>query len=334
MKSFIHKAIHNLSQYACVQGLYKGKGVILMLHRIAPFEHRLAPNENMKVSPVFLESFILQAKAQGYTFISIDEVYRGLCEQRLVDKFICITIDDGYKDNLTYGYPIFSKHNVPFCIYVCTSFPQGTHNMWWFGLEDYLLKENAININGNMWDISSIESKEAAFMALREIIIQKVSSYEDCAETMQSLGIAYNPRDYDNLTLTWEDIDFLSTANGGGGIDRICTIGCHTHSHPIFNNLSHKQVTADIQKANALFKAHLGEIPKHFAYPFGGRIEVDSSYFPLMATLGFKTATTTRHGCIYPSHKAHLHALPRVFFSQHFNIESAYKIRKKRVVTS
>lgn len=332
MKAYVKALITQASKLRCVHSVFKGHGVILMLHRVAPFEDKLAPNENMKVTPAFLEQFICQSLESKYVFISVDELYEGLLQNTLPKNFICITLDDGYKDNLTYAAPIFEKYNIPFCIYICTSLPQSTHNMWWFGLEDYLLTHMQIRFENRDFDISTRADKEAMFLRVRNAIIAQSSSYEDGGDIMNAFGITYNPRDYDHLALSWEDIHILSNIMGGGQ-RRLCTIGAHTHSHPIFNRLTQMQVADDIRTSQHFFKAHLGFVPKHFAYPFGGRIEVDASYFPLIKELGFMSATTTRHGCIYPAHRAHLYALPRVFFGQDFMIESAFKIRRKRVVS-
>lgn len=219
MRKLKQNILNYVSSFGIVQDFFKGRGVILMLHRIAPYENKLSPNENMKVSPEFLEDFIVKSLESNIAFISIDELYNGLISGDLPEYFICITIDDGYKDNLTFGYPIFDKYKIPFCIYVCTSFPQQSANMWWFALEDYLLKNDSICFDDNTYDISSIAKKEAMFMQIRNAIITQNTSYEHSG--LENFGIEYNPRDYDNLALSWEDIIYLDsqTANGGGGAE-------------------------------------------------------------------------------------------------------------------
>lgn len=319
--------IKQISKIKFVQKIFKGKATILMLHRIAPFEDGKIPaNENMKVSPEFLEHFIIQSKSKGYCFISLDSLYDGLKNGTLKEKSLVITIDDGYKDNLTFGYPIFKKHNVPFCIYLCTSFPQKFHNMWWFALEDYLLKRDTVDIGGESFDISNLQNKQKAFLKFREIVIKNSNNYEDATEIMNKLGIFYNPRDYDGLALLWEEIKYLLE-------DNLTTIGNHTHSHPIFANLSNDEITNDIKKANLAFSTHLNYLPEHFAYPFGSRIEVKKEHFELLKELGFKTATTTRNGHIYGGHRDFLTALPRVFLYENLKLEDSFRLRKKIVIT-
>lgn len=327
LRAFKKYIIDSLSKIEWIKAYYRGYGLILMLHRIAPINPRKLPiNEALKVSPEFLESFIIESKKQGYYFISLDELCDDLTHNRLKSKFLCITIDDGYKDNLQYGYPIFHAYNVPFCIYVCTSFPESSHNMWWFGLEDYLLDNDTIDMpnGGGQREIRTLEQKQAMFLSLRETIIKHSSSYTDANKICQKLGIYYNPQQYNDLTLSWKDIEFLDKQN-------LATIGNHTHTHPIFNNLTTEQVALDIKNALALFATHK-IYPKHFGYPFGGRIEVSSKYFTIPQTLGFSSATTTRHGSIFPKHKNHLYALPRVMISDNFMLDSAFRVRKKRIV--
>ena len=43
-------------------------GMILMMHRVAPYEDgRLSPNENMKITPQFLEELIIRLKENYMT---------------------------------------------------------------------------------------------------------------------------------------------------------------------------------------------------------------------------------------------------------------------------
>lgn len=318
LKGYIIKQLWQL-EYS--RKFFEGNAAILMLHRIAPIDSNKLPiNEALKVSPEFLETFIKEAKYQGYAFVSLDELTDNLNESKLFNKLLCITIDDGYKDNLTYGYPIFDSYRVPFCIYVCTSFPESTHNMWWFALEDYILADNHIN------STQSISQKEILFLELRTKIIQNSSSYTDSMEICQKLGMAYNPRIYDHLTLSWEDINLLAK-------NPLVTIGNHTHTHPVFNRLTMQDVSNDILKAKKLFNKYNLD-PKHFAYPFGSQVEVDSKYFTIPRDLGFISATTTRMGSIYPKHKEFLYALPRFMLTDTFMLRDIYRPRRKRIVTS
>ena len=50
-------------------------------------------------------------------------MHRRLVEGDFGRRFVCVTIDDGYRDTLQWAYPILKAHEVPFAVYIPTSFP-------------------------------------------------------------------------------------------------------------------------------------------------------------------------------------------------------------------
>lgn len=322
MKKFIK---NTLSALPFVRHYLHGKAIILMLHRIAPIDpHKLPENENMKISPEALESFILQAKAQGYSFISLDTLHEYLLQDHFpTSKNLIITIDDGYQDNFTYGFEIFKKHQIPFCIYLCTNFLTNP-NMWWFSLEDFLLEREHFELDSQTIKITTMREKSQAFLTLRRYILSNLNS--NISTLMDKLAIPHTPSSHKELTLTQEQISQMLEYEG-------FTLGNHTHSHPVFNNLSFEDLRADITQANQLIEQKFGFKPKHFAFPFGGTTEINTKYCDFIKSLQFKTCTTTRHGTIYPEHKDFLHVLPRVFLSNSSNLKNLIRIRKQKIVT-
>ena len=113
----IKRKIHNL--------LHPKVGEIWMLHRVV--EHRSdKPSQRvLEVSPEWLEQRILEYKKKGYTFVSIDALPKQ-------GHWVCITLDDGYRDNYTLAYPIFKRLGVPFTVYVTTGFIDNKMPMWWY----------------------------------------------------------------------------------------------------------------------------------------------------------------------------------------------------------
>lgn len=56
----------------------------------------------------------------------------------------------------------------------------------------------------------------------------------------------------------------------------------------------------------------LGQRPAHFSFPYGDEGSAGPRDFALAREAGFKTAVTTRKGMLFPAHRRHLTALPRV----------------------
>ena len=61
-----------------------------------------------------------------------------------------------------------------------------------------------------------------------------------------------------------------------------------------------------------MIEAALGERPPHFSYPVGDATSAGPREFRIAEELGFKTAVTTRPGVLFPEHRNHLMALPRI----------------------
>lgn len=106
-------------------------GRVLMLHRVIE-QRSIGENRELEITPDFLEQTIKCYKQKGFRFVSIDEVSEIL-EKGKVDKpFVCLTFDDGYRDNYTTALPILKKEQVPFAIYVTTGFVDNKLLMWWY----------------------------------------------------------------------------------------------------------------------------------------------------------------------------------------------------------
>jgi len=324
------KVVKILSNIPFINSYYSGIAVIFMLHRVAPFEkNKLLPNENMKISPQFLEKFIIELKNKGYDFISLDELFEILQSGKKVKKKIIFTLDDGYKDNFAIAYPIFKKYKVPFTVYITTCFPEKSAILWWYILEDLILKNEEILLaNGTRFRCKTFKEKEKAFMAIRALILKL--DHNNFLKELNSLFKNYEINWFqrnEELCMSWEDIVTLSN-------DPLVTIGSHTKNHLVLSRLSEENIIKEIVEANELIEEKIGKKVEHFAYPFGGIEEVCKREMEIVKKLGFKTVVTTRRGTIYPEHKDFCNCcLPRIMLTEEFCIKDIGKPRKKRVVT-
>ncbi len=64
--------------------------------------------------------------------------------------------------------------------------------------------------------------------------------------------------------------------------------------------------------SRSVIEASLGKRPDHLSYPVGDRTSAGPREFKIAEELGFKTAVTTRPGVLFPEHRDHLMALPRI----------------------
>jgi peptidoglycan/xylan/chitin deacetylase (PgdA/CDA1 family) len=323
------KIIELLSQLNLINDYFAGIATIFMLHRVDHFEkEKLLPNENMKVSPEFLENLILELKKSGYSFISLDELYEILINQKKTKKCIIFTLDDGYKDNCEIAYPIFKEYNVPFTIYLTTSFPNQNVILWWYILEDLILARDFLEVGGEVYACKSYEDKNKVFLKIRENILSL--NQENLVNELDVMFKDYKIDWFGNnggLCMSWEDVISISR-------DPLCTIGGHTVNHYAFNKLSEEVLIAEIMNANEEIEKKINKKVEHFAYPFGSQNEVIEREMRIVESLNFKTVTTTRHGNIYLEHKNFINCcLPRIMLTENFDIKDIGKIRRKRLVS-
>lgn len=109
-------------------------GEIWMLHRVVEQRSEKPEQRELEVTPEWLEQKILEYRKKGYTFIPINDLSSLIAHHSSLStkRFICVTFDDGYRDNYTHAYPLLKRLNVPFTVYVTTGFIDNRLPMWWY----------------------------------------------------------------------------------------------------------------------------------------------------------------------------------------------------------
>jgi peptidoglycan/xylan/chitin deacetylase (PgdA/CDA1 family) len=288
-----------------------GIGAILTLHHVRPARRdAFQPNRLLEVTPEFFESAIRVIRRAGIELVSLDEMHRRLVQGAGERRFTCLTFDDGYRDNLRYAHPILKRYEVPFAIYVPTNFPDRLGKLWWLALEAIIVKNDRIGLvvddQDCRFECSTIEQKRELFAVLYWWL-RRLSTPE-LYRLVHDLAARY---DVDlralcaDQCMTWVEIAELAA-------DPLVTIGCHSVTHNALAKMSADSVRSEMRSSVAIIEAALGTRPQHFSYPLGDQASAGPREFALARELGFKTAVTTRPGVLFPEHRDHLTALPRI----------------------
>lgn len=290
----------------------KALGLVYMLHHITDKNPNGIPtNEDLKVSPTFLERIILSYKANGFDFISLDELPVILSSiQKLEDPFIAFTIDDGYLDNFTYALPIFERHQVPFAIFVATDFIDQKTILWWDVLEDLVLHNDIIQFNRQSYPCHTFQEKWDTFRIIRENILKFDQS--QLIEILQKTFSDYHIDWYKPIrekAMTWGQVKELSQ-------HPLCTIGGHTVSHPALNQLSDDDFRQEVKVGIEKLESITGKKINHFAYPYGSPNEIGEREYRLINEFNFKTSFIAYGGCITEENKNNITHLPRVYLHE------------------
>ncbi|GIL00359.1 MAG: polysaccharide deacetylase [Alphaproteobacteria bacterium] len=299
-----------------------GLGGILMLHRVA--DRRQAggfrPNAHLTVTPAFLDRVIGVLKRRGFRFVTMDglvDELRSYDARRWHDPLVAITLDDGYRDNLENAVPIFRRYEVPYTIYVAPGLVDGRATLWWEDLEQVIGRRERFVLHspkGHVeFDVATPAAKRRVFDELCRFLTRDVDEDQQrkiVAELAWQAGVDPEANRAAAI-MNWREIVELAS-------DPLCTIGAHTVHHFALARLPDRRVDAEMVESMRILKMELGELPRHFAYPYGYPQAAGAREFRLAREAGFVTAVTTRHGVVYPGHAAHLHALPRISLNGNF----------------
>ncbi len=204
-----------------------GVGAILTLHHVRPPRpERFQPNRLLEVTPAFLEDVVRYLRRGGIDIVGLDEMYRRLTEQDFRRRFVCITIDDGYRDTLQWAYPILKKHAVPFCVYIPTSFPDRLGELWWLALEAVVARNARIKlmIDGReqAFDCASVADKNHVFGELYGWV-RSFKTEDELRNVVRDLSARYRRRHRGILRRTLHDL---------GGTGPACRRSARDHRRP------------------------------------------------------------------------------------------------------
>jgi len=304
--------------HVLMRPLLGGVGAILTLHHVRPPRpDRFQPNRLLEVTPEFFERVIRRLRRSGADLVSLDEMHRRMIEGDFSRRFVCVTFDDGYRDTFEFAYPVLKKYEVPFAIYVATSFADRVGEMWWLALEAVIARNDLISLRidgrDQFFDCRTVAEKRNLFDQLYWWL-RRLKTEDELRHVVRELAARHRVdvvKFCAELCMTWQEIAQIAA-------DPLVTIGAHTVNHVILAKVSETSARSELENSRAVIEAALGTRPEHFAYPVGDKTSAGPREFRIAAELGYKTAVTTRPGVIFRAHAGHLLALPRVSLNGDF----------------
>jgi len=297
--------------------LLDGCGAIFMLHRVGnpPLESGI--NGFLSVQGDFLQQLLCELKQSGLLFVSMDETIDRLKSGHKDEKYSTVTLDDGYRDNLEVAAPIFSQMQVPYTIYACTGFASAGASLWWEIVGEIINAQPSVSLQSKSGTQNFVcgtsAEKQHAYGALVNLLSSQVDEFEQ-RQIVSKLAKTYGVDEAAHCKEAVMDWDELRKA----AKDPLCTIGAHTLNHYALARLSREEALNECVESARILENELGEKPKHFAYPYGGKTAAGERETDIAEEAGFTSAVTTRHGLLQANHKAHLFALPRISLNGEF----------------
>lgn len=288
--------LHGLAPLA--DRIWAQRGAILCLHAVrnerGP-KSGFRPLSHLTVSPGFLEALISELQDRNIAVVPLAEAMARL-QSRANGRFVSLTFDDGYVDNLTTALPVLRRLGAPCTIFLTSGFVDRTVSMWWVAFEAIIRQQDRICLPRRSIPAETPTEKAAAFVEIdkiaRHLSPDSVSGF--CREVF-----ALNPAPAADevgsaAVLSWDQARAMARTG-------LVTFGSHTVSHPILARLDSARCLAEIRGSRNRLLEELGVAPAFFAYPYGGAGEIGSIAPGLVAACEFKAAFTTSRQLLRPS---------------------------------
>jgi peptidoglycan/xylan/chitin deacetylase (PgdA/CDA1 family) len=268
----------------CAVNLLERRLSIVLFHHVLEQPDPLLPDEPD------IEAFSRQIAwlKKSYRFYRVSDAARLLAAGKLPTRALCVTFDDGYRDNALFALPVLQEHGVAATFFVTTGYRH----------------------EGMMWNdrvIAAIRAWPTPSMDLREFGLGIVELAGDRSATVAALlpKVKYLPAAEREAVA-----DTLFRASGAPTVrvmmsadeirrlhDAGMEIGGHTENHPILATLSDAEAEAQIAHNKATLEDILGEHLSAFAYPNGqpGR-DYDARHVAMVRRCGYRYALTTAAG--------------------------------------
>jgi peptidoglycan/xylan/chitin deacetylase (PgdA/CDA1 family) len=110
---------------------------ILAYHRVAD------DDDELSVPPARFSAHMEVLANADVKVVDVDEALRLLAED-MTERFVCVTFDDGYLDNLTNAVPVLERLELPARIYLATAVTDGDAGFAWYAQQPPLLSWDQI----------------------------------------------------------------------------------------------------------------------------------------------------------------------------------------------
>lgn len=268
-------------------GAAAGRLSILMYHRVLPHADPMRPSD------ISAATFAMQMStlASVFTVLPIDEALHKLESGHLPVRSVCVTFDDGYRDNFDVALPILRSHGFAATVFVTSGvlgnglmfndavietarhLPTGPHDLAWLGLPLMTVFDQRSRI-----DLAHAVIRKLKYM---------VPEARDAACRRLRHGVRVRlPNDLMLKPEQVSELDRLGVAIGG-----------HTLTHATLASLSPREAHRQIVGNRLELSQLLREPPRWFAYP-NGRPDSDFTalHTKMVRDAGYEAAFTTAWG--------------------------------------
>jgi peptidoglycan/xylan/chitin deacetylase (PgdA/CDA1 family) len=240
--------------------------IILMYHSVAQDDKARFIEPRNRIAPRLFErqmAYLREARRVVSLSRLVDEIAAG---ESPPAGTVCITFDDGYRDNLTVAAPLLEKYRLPATLFLVTGLVERGETQWsdtlhWLfgcatrhGLSLPLLGPGRVNL-------AVYAERTRAHRLLHAHLLESMHDHrmELLLELERQLAPAGKPP---RLMLDWDEVRALRRRYP------LIDIGGHTRDHIDLRAHHGETACAQIEGCAADLRRELGPSERHFSYPY------------------------------------------------------------------
>ena len=258
---------------------------ILIYHRVLPAPEALLPD----LPDIARFRWQMQLLADYFHPLPLAEAAHRLAAGDLPPRSVCVTFDDGYRDNLDCALPVLEQFGIPVTVFVATGF-LGDGMMF----NDRVVEGTRVapgpeldltDLGLGCYPVRTVEERRAAIDQLLPALKYLAEAERDRKARVVAERAGYRPAE--PLMLDADGVRAMAA--------RGVTIGAHTLSHPILAETPDAVAAEEISASKRVLEEMTGQPVTLFAYPNGrpGR-DYGDGHVQMVKDAGFQAAVSTR----------------------------------------
>jgi peptidoglycan/xylan/chitin deacetylase (PgdA/CDA1 family) len=231
---------------------------------------------------------------RNYTITTLHNVVSLIYNNiRTGSPVFALTFDDNYREFFTNVFPICSKYNVPFTVFVATDPLQKRQPLFVDTVIHaiHYTKRPTLDLTKHGLGVYSLTTQKQKTYAIQSIntrakMVDRTQKQELVQEIYRQLKA--NNNSLDKALLTWNHLVLMQKAG--------VTIGAHTLSHPCLTFLSEQEVKTEISRSKTILEETLSTQIDFFAYPYGTEESYNDNIVKNVEKAGYIAAFTLENG--------------------------------------
>jgi peptidoglycan/xylan/chitin deacetylase (PgdA/CDA1 family) len=225
--------------------------------------------------------------AREFSVVSLTEVVAATSgAERLPDRAVLITFDDGYQDNLDNALPVLRRLGLPAVLFLATDHIATGEALWWDRAAAFFVRHAGGEVDLPILGHTAWGAADAQSVAARWIRRAKLLPHGELRNATEALAALAEPGvdGPTGLMMDWHGAREMA-ANG-------VAIGGHTCTHPILTRVNIEIAREEIVRSKSDVEREIGAPALGFAYPNGGLTDFDERVVAAVRDAGYPTAFT------------------------------------------